>query len=253
MKKLLACLTVLMMLLAISGGYADTVGSFRVDTFQGGAMGIQFIHICLEDDADTFCVWPTDTVYQVVLDEMVSDRDRVISRTIWTEDVLESNQVICLQAYTGEVLPRFRVTFMHEDGTRERLYIEESGEDGSLMLTEAGAVESAFPVCCNGLSETDTLDAVLTGYLQDEHSPDERAVAAHLLYDLWENERNRAWGGYAQSEAEQRWQSQRDMPLWDTYMSEDPDLLIRCYSDAAAETRSHVLALFGLDQMPEFK
>lgn len=104
-------------------------------------MGIEWIYIQPDEEAGIMNLWPVDTIYNVVLDELQMEEDTLWTRTVYTEAKQESNQVICLQAWLWDALPRFRVTFVNSNGETERWYLADSGEDGSLLLLPPQTVE----------------------------------------------------------------------------------------------------------------
>lgn len=148
MKKWIALLLA-MALLALSpvslAGAAER-GAFRLDRFSGGAMGMEFIPVVVDADADILSVWPNQQIKNVVLEELTLDENgRVLSaEPLYIADVLESNQVLNIQAFEPEILPTLRVRGINEAGENECWYIGVSGENGDpLLLTadEAGVTE----------------------------------------------------------------------------------------------------------------
>lgn len=245
-KKLCCAVLVLSMLLCAAG--ADELGCFRADTFQGGAMGIEFIDIVIDDGADILSVWANDTVSDVVLDEVIAENGSCYTRTIFTKDSLASNQVLNMTAYLGEAVPRFRVTCKNASGALERVYITQSGENGEMMLMSAETFEEILPVEAKGLKDTEAESRSLTQALQEDHSQQELNELAGQLCELWENQRITLWGGYAQSLDEQAWcEKTVQKAQADCEMYQDGSIYPMMYlTGIAMYTRAHVYALSGI-------
>lgn len=149
MKKWFALLLVLTVLALspVSMAGADERGAFRLDRFSGGAMGMEFIPIIVDADADILSVWPNRQIKNVTLERLTLDETgRVLSaEPLYVTDALESNQVLNIQAFEPEILPTLRVRGINEAGENECWYIGVSGENGDLLLLtadEAGVTES---------------------------------------------------------------------------------------------------------------
>ncbi len=143
MKKLLSLIVALMMALP-AFGIADERGSFYFEPFQGGAMGVRFIDVTVDEDADIMSLWVRQDVTNVVLEKLTWDA-YMMAETVFHADSLASNQVINLKAYLYDVMPAFRVSCVNAAGQEERWYLADSGEDGSLLLLDAAEVESWTP------------------------------------------------------------------------------------------------------------
>ena len=234
-------LTAVLLCLGAQTATADEQGAFRADDFQGGAMGMEFLPVTIEEAGRTVSIWPNCTVTDFVLDEVVAEGDHAITKTVYTQKELASNQVINLTVQMGEVLPRFRITAVNEKGQRERWYISESGEEGAIVLLPSESVESAFPVECNGLFATEESSRALLAFLEEEHPGEELIDAANKLYHLWEEEWILVWGGYAMSYAEQDWIAAHQERMEAT--AGETQRLIA----GATDLRQHVYQLFGED------
>ena len=130
--------------LGLSCAVADEAGSFRFDWFAGGAMGMQFTEITVDEEADILSIWPNCTVTDVVLEKMDWTEGKA-PEVLYTADTMESNQVINLKGYLSDAMPAYRITCVNAEGETERWYLDQSGEDGSLFLLEREAIENVLP------------------------------------------------------------------------------------------------------------
>lgn len=145
MRKSLYCLLLcIVFCLTLCGSHADEEGSLRLDWFGGGAMGMTFTEIVVDETAELISIWPNGTVKNVVLEKMLW-QSNAEATVLYTAETMESNQVINLRAYLSDSMPDYRVTFQNESGRTERWYLTMSGEDGSLILLPRDAVENVFP------------------------------------------------------------------------------------------------------------
>lgn len=151
MKRILSLLVALFVGLTAVSAFAEEVPLFRFAPYQGGAMGMQFIDVTVDPDADIMSLWPTQDVYNVVLEKLTWD-DYANAEVIFQADVLSSNQVINLKAYLTDVMPAFRVTCEDLNGQTARWYLADSGEDGSLLLLPAADVEQEWASIFDQLS-----------------------------------------------------------------------------------------------------
>lgn len=165
---------------------ADEAGSLRFDWFSGGAMGMEFTEITVDENADTLSIWPNCTVTNVVLEKM-DWLDGKEPEVLYTADTMESNQVINLKGYLSDVMPSYRITYVNTEGKTERWYLAQSGEDGVPFLLERDAIE-------NGLPEVFDLSA-----LRNVGFTYASGVGAWMT-DLRIAEDGTFWGGYHDSE-----------------------------------------------------
>lgn len=242
MKKIISALFICMMLIP-----AVCMAQETVSVYPCGEETECAVSICLDDEAGCFCLQLNTAARNIVTEEIVMDGDLAYTRVFWTEKALPAGSRIVIRAYQGEVFPRFRVTFLNEKNEVERYYVAESGKDGSLFLT-AGSPDFDF-IICKGLEEAVSNAEALNSILLDENAgPDEKESAAYALLSVWEDARNAAWGGYAQSYAEQDWMAERDRAAEAMTASREAedDHTALFYSCAAEYTRLHVLELRGI-------
>ena len=95
------------LVLGLGCAVADEAGSFRLDWFAGGAMGMQFTDITVDEKADTLSIWPNCTVTNVVLEKMDWVEGKA-PEVLYTAEKMESNQVINLKGYLADGMPVHR-------------------------------------------------------------------------------------------------------------------------------------------------
>ncbi|MBQ7454961.1 MAG: hypothetical protein IJS53_00840 [Clostridia bacterium] len=116
---------------------AAVAGSFRLDFFQGGAAGMRFLPVVVEEDADPFVLMPRDTVTDFVLERLEWDFEGFTvasAETVYAADVLEPGDNLLISSWFTDVLPTLRVRCVNAAGQAECWYLFQSGRDGSLML-----------------------------------------------------------------------------------------------------------------------
>lgn len=207
--------------------------------------------ICLDEEADCFCLQVNGDIRGIVLEEIVMEEETAYTRVFWTEEMLPAGSSIVLKAYQGEVFPRFRFTCLNSSGETERYFVAESGKDGSLFLI----AESQDPdfLIYRGLEDTENESEYLIGFMSREiHTRQEKNSAALSFYELWESLRISVWGGYAQSYAEQDWQQHAEetaMQAAVPYETEECRDQVY-YTVLGEQTRAHVLELWGIRDVP---
>lgn len=146
MKKIvvLVLLVFVCMTCIFVGALADEAGSFRFDWFAGGAMGMEFTDVTVDEEAEILSIWPNCTVTDVTLEKLdwVEGKEPEV---LYIADTMESNQVINLKGYLSDVMPAYRITCVNAERKTERWYLAQSGEDGSPFLLEQEAIENVLP------------------------------------------------------------------------------------------------------------
>lgn len=145
MKKLLIAAVLFMLLtcFAVNAG-ADEKGAFRVDHFQGGAMGITFIDITVNEGSDLISLWTNCTVTDVKLEKLMWSGTWISgTEVLFTAEALASNQVLNIAVDTPDVLPVLRVTALNEQGQGEYWYITRDGRDNAPVLLAPDAFPDA--------------------------------------------------------------------------------------------------------------
>lgn len=154
MKKCFSMAAALVLVLLAAMALADARnerGAFHLDWFQGGAMGIRFIDIHVDDEGAELCVRADQDVLGFRLEQITWDDMRQAEvKPLFTADLLPSDQALHIRAYLPEVMPTLCVSGWIGgpfDSHFECWYIMDSGEDGSLMLMSAGELGLPVPAC----------------------------------------------------------------------------------------------------------
>ena len=112
-------------------------GSFRLDFFQGGAAGMRFIDVIVDEDAADIVLLPQYTVTDFAL-EKVTWNDETFqiasSSPLYTADRLGPGDNLKITCWFSDVLPDLRIRCTNEAGDAECWYLFQSGFDGSLLL-----------------------------------------------------------------------------------------------------------------------
>ena len=118
-------------------GQPAEAGSFRLTFFQGGAAGMRFIPILVDEEADAIVLMPLAEVTDFVLEKLNWD-DETFSVTgaepLYTADRLAPGDNLEIICWFSDILPDLRVRCVNESGEPECWYLFESGMDGSLLL-----------------------------------------------------------------------------------------------------------------------
>lgn len=136
LKKCCLILVILLCFTFISA-LAVEAGSFRLDFFQGGAMGIEFIPILVDEDTDNvLSLQPCCIVTNVRLEKLIwfEDNLQVDPEPLFQADVMEPNQILNITTWIPDTMPKLRIIATNPEGKQECWYISDSGEDGSLLL-----------------------------------------------------------------------------------------------------------------------
>lgn len=131
-------LILLMLLLLPAAAFAAEAGSFRLDYFQGGAMGMRFLDITVDEGGAQLSLWANDAVTDFTLEQLdwfAPEAPAVTARYAAAE--LPAKHGLNITAELPEVLPTLRVRCIGADGTPECWYIACSGEDGAMLLLSA--------------------------------------------------------------------------------------------------------------------
>lgn len=121
-------------------------GSFRLDFFHGGAAGMRFTDVPVDDGAETpVTLRLTAPVTQFVLERLAWDEEAfTIAQTeaIYAAPRLGPGDNLNLYCFFPDVLPALRIRCLNERGEAECWYLFQSGRDGSLLLLSE---EEALP------------------------------------------------------------------------------------------------------------
>ena len=110
---------------------------FRMDWFQGGAAGMQFIPVTVDEDADPFVIMPLREMRGFVLEQVEWDDETFApadAAPLYTADPLSPGDNLQGFADFEDICPTLRIRYTDAEGEDVCWYITESGRDGSLML-----------------------------------------------------------------------------------------------------------------------
>lgn len=128
--------------LEFPGQGAENV-SFRLDFFEGGAAGMQFKDVVVDEDAEAVVILPFQLMMNVSLEKVIWDEDTfkpVGGEAVFSAPFLSAGDNLRIFCYFDDVLPALRLRYMDMDGQNICLYLAQSGRDGSLLLLD----ESSF-------------------------------------------------------------------------------------------------------------
>ncbi len=117
--------------------------SFRLDFFQGGAAGMQFIDVIVDEDADPMVLLPLEEVYDFSLDSLDWDTSGdwedwdYTPSPLYTAKVLSPGDNLLIYSYIPDMMPDLRIAYTDADGVYQCWFISQSGRDGSLLLLAA--------------------------------------------------------------------------------------------------------------------
>lgn len=143
-RFLITAAVLLAALLPAGAACADEAGTFRLEPFSGGAMGIHFTDVTIDEEADILSLWTSDTVTDLVL-QRLDPETRTYDEVVYSAARQESNEVLNIRMHMPDAMPGLRVTAVDPQGASERWYITESGMDGSPLLLPPSAVEEGLP------------------------------------------------------------------------------------------------------------
>ena len=108
---------------------------FRLDFFQGGAAGMQFIDIVLDEDAESIVLMPLEAVTDFALESVDwEDFEDYTATPVLLADTLSPGQNLRIYCYIPDMLPDLRFRYTDPEGNDQCWYISQSGRDGSLIL-----------------------------------------------------------------------------------------------------------------------
>ena len=113
-------------------------GPFRLDFFQGGAAGMQFIPVVVEEEAEEpITLRCFDTVRDFVLEKVIWDEETMepaAFEPLYAAHTFGPGDNLNIYTFLPDVLPNLRFRCTETDGREICLYIFQSGRDGSLLL-----------------------------------------------------------------------------------------------------------------------
>lgn len=112
-------------------------GSFRLDFFYGGAAGMQFIPVIVDEEAEPVVLRAQAEVSDFVLEKLTWDEETFSvsgTDTLYAADTFTFGDNLEIFCYFSDVLPDLRIRCVNGDGEAECWYLFQSGRDGSLLL-----------------------------------------------------------------------------------------------------------------------
>ena len=110
---------------------------FRLDFFQGGAAGMRFTDLMVDEDAEPIVLIPLREMREFALEYLEWSMDTVtptVAMTLYTDAILSPGTNLRVSCYFADVLPNLRVRYTDADGAAQCFYLFQSGRDGSLLL-----------------------------------------------------------------------------------------------------------------------
>ena len=112
---------------------------FRLDFFQGGAAGMTFTDMVVDEDADPIVLIPLREMRSFALEYLDWDFDTMtptVAMTLYAATYLSPGNNLRVSCYFEDIMPNLRVRYTDAEGEAQCFYLFESGRDGSLMLME---------------------------------------------------------------------------------------------------------------------
>ena len=110
---------------------------FRLDFFQGGAAGMQFTDLIVDEDAEPIVLIPLRAMKDFVLEYLDWDFEIMtptVAMTLYAATILSPGNSLRVSCYFEDVMPNLRVRYTDAEGEAQCFYVFQSGRDGSLML-----------------------------------------------------------------------------------------------------------------------
>ncbi len=110
---------------------------FRLDFFQGGAAGMQFTDMVVDEDAEPVVLIPLREMTDFALEYLDWDFESMeptVSMTLYAAAILSPGENLRVSCYFEDIFPNLRVRYTDGEGEEQCFYLFQSGRDGSLML-----------------------------------------------------------------------------------------------------------------------
>lgn len=110
---------------------------FRLDFYQGGAAGMMFTDMVVDEDADPIVLIPLREMKNFALEYLDWDFDTMapnVAMTLYAATYLSPGNNLRVSCYFEDVMPNLRVRYTDAEGEAQCFYLFQSGRDGSLML-----------------------------------------------------------------------------------------------------------------------
>ena len=109
----------------------------RLDFFQGGAAGMRFTDVVIDEEAEPVVLLPLRELRDFSLNRIVWDEENFEPlglEPVYTADTLAPGDHLAIFAYFPDVLPELCARYTDAEGERWSLSLFQSGRDGSLLL-----------------------------------------------------------------------------------------------------------------------
>lgn len=116
-----------------SAGNAD----FSLDFYQGGAMGMVFTDLVVDEEAEPIVLIPLREMRDFSLEYLEWDFDTMapaVAMNLYAATYLSPGNNLRVSCYFEDVMPNLRVRYTDAEGEAQCFYLFQSGRDGSLML-----------------------------------------------------------------------------------------------------------------------
>lgn len=113
------------------------VADFRVDFFQGGAAGMRFIDVTVDEDAEPIVLLPLREMKDAVLEWVEWDEtgmEAAGTETLYAAALLSPGDNLRIACYFSDMMPNLRFRYVDAEGEEMTWYLADSGMDGSLLI-----------------------------------------------------------------------------------------------------------------------
>ncbi len=110
---------------------------FRVSYYQGGAAGMTFTDMVVDEDADPIVLIPLREMRSFALEYVDWDFDTMestVAMTLYASAILAPGDNLRVSCYFEDFMPNLRVRYTDAEGEAQCFYLFQSGRDGSLLL-----------------------------------------------------------------------------------------------------------------------
>lgn len=116
---------------------------FHLEFFQGGAAGMEFCDLVVDDEADPIAFIPLREMTGFALEYLSWDTDTMtptVAMTLYATSILHPGSNLRVSCYFDDIFPNLRVRYTDAEGKAQCFYFFQSGRDGSLLLLTEDAL-----------------------------------------------------------------------------------------------------------------
>lgn len=113
------------------------VADFRLDFFQGGAAGMRFIDVIVDEEAEPIVLLPLRDMKDAALEWVEWDEsglEAVGAKTLYAAELLSPGDNLRIYSYFSDMMPNLRIRYTDAEGAEMIWYLADSGMDGSLLI-----------------------------------------------------------------------------------------------------------------------